>query len=69
MASFSQPKRSAEPAPVTSAIGALPVLMQDHNPLLSVSGTFENDPEYDALMEDVYQHRRQLDACASQDIA
>jgi hypothetical protein len=34
----------------------------DHNPLLSVIGAFENDPEYDALMEDVYEYRRQLDA-------
>lgn len=38
----------------------------DHNPLLSVIGAFENDPEYDALMEDVYEYRRQLDARESQ---
>ena len=32
------------------------------NPLLSVIGAFEDDLEYDALMEDVYEYRRQLDA-------
>jgi len=38
----------------------------DHNPLLSIIGAFENDSEYDALTEDVYEYRRQLDAGESQ---
>ena len=37
-------------------------LRPDQSPLLSVIGAFENDPEYDALMEDVSEYRRQLDA-------
>lgn len=36
--------------------------MSNQNPLLSVLGAFENDLEYDALMEDIYEYRRQLDA-------
>lgn len=38
------------------------VQTESQNPLLSVIGAFANDPDYDALMEDVYEYRRQLDA-------
>jgi len=43
-------------------------LSSDQNPLLSIIGAFETDPEYDALMEDVYEYRRQLDARENQKV-
>jgi len=62
MTSFPQSKDLAEPTPISNRADSPPAPMSNQNPLLSVIGAFENDPEYDALMEDVYEYRRQLDA-------
>jgi hypothetical protein len=59
---MSKPQVLAEPNPVSNGADSTHTPRPDQNPLLSVIGAFENDPGYDALMEDVYEYRRQLDA-------
>lgn len=47
-----------------------PRLGQDH-PLASTLGIFENDPMWDAMMQNIYKRRRQIDAefAAADDVA
>lgn len=68
MTAYTQSVSLAEPAPAANSTDAPSAPVIDYNPLLSVIGAFENDPGYDALMEDVSEYRRQLDARESQDV-
>lgn len=65
----SQSKVLAEPIPGPNGADSAPSSMPAHNPLLSVIGAFEDDPEYDALMEDIREHRRLLDAHEDQRVS
>ncbi len=56
---------TAKASTVLAPVSDLPV--DSTNPILSVIGAFEDDPEYDALMEAVYKYRRELDAQENQD--
>ena len=59
---FSPQKVPAKPILVANRADSPPMSRPDQHSLLSVIGAFENDREYDALMEDVGECRRQLDA-------
>lgn len=67
MTPLPQSEPVAKPDPDANSTDVPPASVADHHPLLSVIGAFESDPEYNALMEDVYEYRRQLDARESQD--